>query len=107
MKFSPYPAQFVTTLQKLASQQGDQQQQKGRGKQDPPELQAAKLKKTEADVQKTLAQARALDSERGQKTAELFLEGLKLSHDVSQKRQDRSHKKVIDTLQVIQSLMGR
>lgn len=109
MKFSPYPAQFVDMLEKMSQQQAQQQQgqqQRGRGKQDPPEMQLAKIQKTQADVQRTLAQARALDAERAQKTAELMLEGMKLGAEMKNKRMIHSHKQQIDTLQMIQSLMG-
>lgn len=103
MKFSPYPAQVVSQIQKFAMQNQQGQQQKGR--KDSPEMEKAKIGKIGADAQRALAQARTIDATGVTKVAELLLEGIKLDADIKRSNRDHSHKKVVDTMQILQSLI--
>lgn len=73
LKYSPLPVQLVAELQQIAQQaaQDPNMQQKGRGKQEPPEVTQARTIKMHADAQKAIAQARSLDKKSGVELAKL------------------------------------
>ncbi len=104
LKFSPLPAQVVHEIQRSVAMNPPQGPQ-GRGKQEPPEIVAAKAKKLGAEGERALAQARSLDQQGPLKIAELVLEGVKLSSDTKGKRDLREHRSKVDTLKVLQSLI--
>ncbi|MFQ5902954.1 MAG: hypothetical protein ACE5JO_04620 [Candidatus Binatia bacterium] len=87
LRFSPLPAQVVREIQRGVAEQPPQDQQRGRGKQEPPQLVAAKVKKAVAEAEKAEAQARALDQESQARIAELFLQGFRLTSEMAQREE--------------------
>jgi hypothetical protein len=76
LKYSPFPAQLVQNIQKSVAQSPPQPPQKGRGKSNPPEMDAAKTQLYSAQAQKALAQARDIDSKAGLKMADIIQKGI-------------------------------
>lgn len=92
LKFSPLPVQLVAELQELAQQAAQQPPKQGRGggkQPDPPELVAAKTLKMNADAQKAIAEARALDKKSGVELA-------KMVSDVTLRSGELRHKQSLE-----------
>ena len=104
LKFSPLPAQVVHEIQRSVAM-SPPQPPGGRGKQEPPEITAAKAKKLGAEGERALAQARSLDQQAPLKIAEIVLEGIKLSSDTRGRRDLKDHREKVDTLKILQSLI--
>ena len=79
LKFSPFPASVVNMIQRTVAQQPPQPQ-KGKGKQDPPEMIQADVGFKNAQTKKALAQAREIDQRTGLKVAELTVKGSADAH---------------------------
>jgi hypothetical protein len=118
LKFSPLPATITNYMMRRFAQQQQQQAQQGgggnqpgggrggRGKMEDPRMVAAKVGQTQAQTQKTLAQAKRLDQQSGEKVADLFLRGLETMADIQTKKAESGHKMKMDTLQVMQNLLN-
>jgi hypothetical protein len=96
LKYSPFPSQLVTDIQKQAAQMQQQQKgqpQKGRGKQDPPELVQANVQLRSAQAKKAMSQAREIDMRSnltGPKFAlEAVSQGQKGQYEQHQMEQER------------------
>lgn len=104
LKFSPLPAQLVERMQKLAQQSPPQQQGKGRGKQDDPQLLQAKVGKLGAERELTLAKARDVDQTSQLKIAELALDAMGQGAKARHQEALVEHKKRSDALKAFQIL---
>jgi hypothetical protein len=107
LKFSPFPAQIISEVQKAAMQsaQNPQPQAPGRrGQQgqppgargptkppEPPQLIAANVALKSAQAQKAMAQAREIDMRAGISPAKLTLEALAQSHNQQLDQQKQQH----------------
>src|SRR5215469_549225 len=105
LKFSPLPAQLVASLQKMAQTQGANPPQKGRGKQEDPQMTQAKVQKTSAEAQRAIAQARAIDQEQKVKIAELAMDAYQHAKD-HQQGVNAHHNPPVDPMQMIRMLLG-
>src|SRR5215472_7226875 len=105
LKFSPLPAQLVAKLQQMAQQQGPNPPQKGRGKQEDPQMTQAKVQKTSAEGQRALAQARAIDQEQKLKLAELAMDAFQHAKTHATNT-EMKHNPPIDPMQMIRMLLG-
>lgn len=84
LKYSPFPAQLVQNIQKSVAQSPPQPPQKGRGKSNPPEMDAAKTQLYGAQAQKALAQARDIDSKAGLKMGDIIQKGIAEKNKMAQ-----------------------
>jgi len=98
LKYSPFPAQLVSDINREVSQNPPQPPQKGKGggKQDDPNLIQAKTKLFDANAQKALAQARQIDQSTGLKVAEIGMEGMARAGELRQKDELNRHRQVMD-----------
>jgi len=98
LKFSPLPAQVVNDIRREVAKAAQQENQQGggRGKQEPPELTDAKVKKTEAEAARAMAQAKSYDEQSKAKIAELFLQGFRLTSDIVNREADDEHRRQMD-----------
>jgi hypothetical protein len=108
LKFTYLPAQLIDQLQKTVIKASAQAQQaqaaaagKGQGPKDPPALQAAKTEKLKADAQKSLASAKAIETEAKLELPWLILEALKVNADAKEKREQNE----INVLNTLSSLI--
>ena len=113
LKYSPFPTSLVNEIQKTAAQaqqaqaaQGGPPQKGGRGKQDPPQLVAAKTQLTGAQAQRAMAQAREIDSRTGQSPAKLALDAMAQGHDRNLDLAQHAHQKNIDVANVLAKAMN-
>lgn len=107
LKFSPYPAQLVEKLQKMAQQMPPQQQGKGKGKQTDPMETQAKVLKMSADREKTLAQAREVDSNAKLRLAEIATEAIATGAKIRHQDALAEHKKRSDAIKLMQVMKGK
>ncbi len=107
LKFSPWPAQLVAEFQELAANapQMPQKPQKG-GKQEDPNMTQAKIKKLDADTQRSLAEAKAIDRKSNLDIAELtsttLLKSSELSHQKNLDHQKLLHDRIAKAKQQMQ-----
>lgn len=107
MKFSPLPAQIVAELQELAQQAGQQPQKpQKQGKTEDPNMTQAKIKKLDADTQRSLAEAKAIDRKSNLDIAELtsttLLKSSELSHQKNLDHQKLLHDRIAKAKQQMQ-----
>ena len=108
MKFSPLPAQIVAELQELA-QQASQQPQKPQkqGKTEDPNMTQAKIKKLDADTQRSLAEAKAIDRKSNLDIAELtsntLIKSSELAHQKNLDHQKLLHDRIAKAKQQMQA----
>ena len=104
LKYSPLPAQLVAEIQKEASQNPPQGKPQKGGKQEAPEMVAAKVQKLGADTQRALAQARNLDKESNLKAAQLVVDSamqLKEQHHKEQLEKQKTMADMVKSARVL------
>lgn len=107
LKYSPLPAQLVAEIQREAAQTPPMQKPQKGGKQEPPEMTAAKVQKLGADTQRALAQARALDKEGNLKMAELTMDAVLGAQDQAHKHAIEKKKETMQQMvQTARTLIG-
>ena len=99
MKFSPFPTQLVQEIQQAvanAPPPPPKGRQAAQPKQDDPNLTQAKIKKMDAETQRTLAETRKMDSDAGMGLAQFAVDTMHRSRDARQREAEHEHKRTVD-----------
>lgn len=104
LRFSPLPTQLVNMIHREAAENGQQQKPGGKGKQESPELTAAKVGKVTADTELVKAKTENARADRGVKIAKLVLEGTDNAHQHAHDAELARHRQVVD---IVKSLRAR
>jgi hypothetical protein len=108
LKYSPWPAYVVKTIQQTVAQnppQPPQKGQKGGGKQEAPQLTQAKVGLMGAQQQKALAQARSIDQQMPFKQADLTAKTVLDAHRIAaENRKTAMQQKMKERQQMVQQL---
>lgn len=98
LKFSALPGQLVNELEKEATENPPQGNQKGKGKSEDPQLTQAKVKKFSADSERALAEARALDKESSLNQGALISETMMHAAELKHKQRIDEHRMKMDQI---------
>lgn len=100
LKFSPWPSQLVQEIQQ-AIQNAPPQPPKGAGrKEENPDLTQAKIKKMDAETQRTIAEAAKLDKESHLHLAELTIGAIHKGQELRDKSEQRQHQQLQRRIQM-------
>jgi len=102
LKFSHFPSQMVQEIQQAVAQQpppppkGGRQGPPPQGKQEDPNFTQAKIRKMDAETQRTMAEMRKLDSESQLGRANLAVDAINKGREHRQKQAEHQHKVLMD-----------
>lgn len=105
LRFAPIPAQLVDMIQREAAQMAGQPQKpgKGGGKQEPPELTAAKVEKIGADTELVKAKTEKTRADRGFTIAKTVIEGISGAQEHEHNMELAHHRKAVDIAKLIKA----
>lgn len=104
LKFSPFPTQLVQEIQQAVAQAPPpppKGRQAAQPKQDDPNLVQAKVKKMDAETQRTLAETRKMDHEAGMNLAQFAVDTMHRTAESRQKAAEHHHKAAMDRHSVL------